>query len=76
MNDALLTVAETAKRLNVSKPTVYRRIAEGSLPAVRVGDAVGPLHIIESELQRSIYRPESGGWWAARFRQAGFLLPR
>ena len=36
----LLTVAETAAKLNVSEKTVRRLIAKGSLPALRVGGAV------------------------------------
>jgi excisionase family DNA binding protein len=71
MAETLLTVAQAAARLNVSKPTVYRRIWEGSLPAVR-GDAVGPLRIVESELERWLFRPQSpGGMAAAGSRQAG-----
>jgi excisionase family DNA binding protein len=33
----LLSPAEVALRLGVSKITVYRRISDGSLPAVRLG---------------------------------------
>jgi excisionase family DNA binding protein len=35
--EELLTVAETAKLLRVSKPTVYRWIDDGDLPAIRYG---------------------------------------
>ncbi len=31
-----LTVAEFAARLRVSEPTVYRRVADGTLPVVRL----------------------------------------
>lgn len=34
--EPLLTVSETAKRLNVSKSTVRRMINDGTLPTVRV----------------------------------------
>ena len=47
----LLTVAEAAERLRVSKPTIYRRIGDGTLPAVRLGNAFGPLRILEDELE-------------------------
>jgi putative molybdopterin biosynthesis protein len=35
-----LTVRDVARRLNVSKPHVYRLASEGVLPAFRVGRAV------------------------------------
>jgi excisionase family DNA binding protein len=52
---SLLSVAQVARRLNVSKPTLYRRIWEGQIPAVRVGDQVGPLRVREDELERWLY---------------------
>ena len=52
----LLTVPEVAERLRVSRPTVYRRIAEGSLPAVRLGDGFGPLRVDARELDDWLYR--------------------
>ncbi len=55
----LLTVPEVAERLRVSRPTVYRRIAEGSIPAVRIGERSGPLRIPENELREWLYRPEA-----------------
>ena len=33
----LLTIADTAARLNLSEHTIRRRIASGELPAVRLG---------------------------------------
>ena len=45
-----LTVAEVAARLRVSEPTVYRRIADGTLAAVRLG-AAGPIRIPVAELR-------------------------
>ena len=53
----LLTVADAAKRLNVSRPTIYRRISEGSLPALRIGPGTGPLRIDPVELECWLY-----GW--------------
>jgi excisionase family DNA binding protein len=37
--NALLTIEDVATKLNVSRDTVRRRIADGSLPVVRIGDA-------------------------------------
>ena len=56
----LLSVAQVARRLNVSKPTVYRRIWEGQLPALRIGEPVGPLRIDEAELERWLYSRPRG----------------
>jgi excisionase family DNA binding protein len=39
-----LTAAETAKRLGISLRTVRRRIADGTLPTVRIGGAVRVLY--------------------------------
>src|SRR5262245_25826050 len=44
-----LTVGETARRLNVSPATIYRRVQEGQLPAIRVGVGVGPIRIDRHE---------------------------
>ena len=52
-----LTPREVARTLNVSTATVYRRISEGSLPAVRIGEGTGPLRIDERELEEWVY-----GW--------------
>jgi excisionase family DNA binding protein len=41
---ALLTVREVARELRVSEPTAYRRIHDGQLAAVRVGED-GPLRV-------------------------------
>jgi excisionase family DNA binding protein len=51
----LLTVPEVAERLRVSRPTVYRRIAEGELPALRIVAGFGPLRVDEAELERWLY---------------------
>ena len=56
----LLTVAETAELLGVSKKTVRRRVRDGSLPAVRLGGAPHfPIRIPQSELRTWLYEPES-----------------
>jgi excisionase family DNA binding protein len=46
----LLTVAEVAARLGVSKGSVYRYITSNRLPATRLGDGLAPLRVSEREL--------------------------
>ncbi len=46
----LLTVNEAARMLRVSRASVYRRIADGQIPALRIGDGHGPLRIPSDEL--------------------------
>ncbi len=36
----MLTVADVARMLRLSKATVYRLAAEGKLPHVRIGNAI------------------------------------
>ena len=36
----MLTVADVARMLRVSKATVYKLVTEGTLPHVRVGNAI------------------------------------
>jgi excisionase family DNA binding protein len=51
VNGALLTVAEVARLARLSERTVRRRIADGELPAVRLGTGPrAPLRIGASEL--------------------------
>jgi len=38
----LLPVGEVARRCGVSRPTIYRRISESWLRALRIGDGSGP----------------------------------
>jgi len=45
----LLTIPETAARLNLSEHTVRRRVASGELPAVRLG---GLIRIDQDDLER------------------------
>jgi excisionase family DNA binding protein len=43
-----LTVAEVSRLFRVSMPTVYRRVADGQLPAVRIGATIRiPLATLE-----------------------------
>lgn len=64
----LLTVAEVAALMRVSKMTVYRLVHNGELPAVRVGrsfrvHAKRPRHVGDFVLRRGLVagrtRPES-----------------
>lgn len=54
----LLTVAEAATFLRVSRPTIYRRVADGTLAAVRIGE-LGPVRILARELERFLGSGES-----------------
>ena len=53
-----LTVEEFARRIGVARRTVYRRIADGSLPAVDVGRGNGarPCWRISQETARAFER--------------------
>ena len=52
MND-LLTVAEVAHTLRLSRLAIYRRIADGSLGAIRLGPPpAGRLRVPAAELER------------------------
>lgn len=54
----LLTVREVAQRLRLSRWSVYRKIASGELPAVRVGlGPSSPLRVDEAELEQYVYGP-------------------
>ena len=60
--EVLLSVAEVAERLRVSPQTVYRRIADGVIPALRLGP--GPndtLRVDRAELERWIYDNKQNG---------------
>ncbi|MGB8020206.1 MAG: helix-turn-helix domain-containing protein [Candidatus Nanopelagicales bacterium] len=50
----LLTVAEVAVILRLSKMTVYRMVKSGNLPALKVGRSVRvPAHVVDEYLARS-----------------------
>ncbi len=49
----LLTVDETAKALRQSRSTIRRKIAEGALTAVRLGE-FGPLRVPADELDKHL----------------------
>jgi excisionase family DNA binding protein len=65
----LLTVDEAAARLRQSRPTLYRKIEQGVIGAVRLGDR-GPLRIPEDELEAHL-RPASSARAAAGASSAG-----
>jgi excisionase family DNA binding protein len=59
---ALLTVPEVAMLLRQSRASVYRKIANGTIPAVRLTDEHGPLRVPRAELVQWIYsEPETRG---------------
>jgi excisionase family DNA binding protein len=50
----LLTVAEVAAIMRLSKMTVYRMVNSGQLPALKVGRSVRiPEHVVDEYLRRS-----------------------
>ena len=50
----LLTVAEVAAIMRLSKMTVYRMVNSGHLPALKVGRSVRiPEHVVDEYLRRS-----------------------
>ena len=51
LEEKLLTVDETAKYLNVSKPTIYRKISERLIPFHKMG---GRIYFIKNELIKFI----------------------
>jgi excisionase family DNA binding protein len=53
----LLTVVETAEVLNVSVPSINRRIADGSIPSIRLG---GRRLIPRQELEATIAKMTRG----------------
>ncbi len=49
----LLTVEQVADRLQVSRWSVYRRVAEGQLPAMKLGDGPrSPIRVDADELDQ------------------------
>lgn len=59
LKDELLTVAEAAARVKVTRHTIYRWIAEGRLPAVRYSPRVVRVRLVDLE-QRRERRPATG----------------
>jgi len=73
IKDELLTVAEAAARLKVTRHTVYRWIAEGRLPAVRYSARV--LRLRASDLERA-YARSTGPKLAVPAKGSGQALLR
>jgi excisionase family DNA binding protein len=57
--ERLLRVSEVAGRLCCGTSTVYRMVATGRLPALRLGDERGPIRVAERELEAWLWRPEA-----------------
>lgn len=54
---AYLTVPQVCKATNLSRTTVYRRIRDGSIPAVKIGGNVRiPAEDLERVLQQHMQR--------------------
>ena len=58
---ALLSVIEAAKRLNVSRATVYNLCASGELPHRRIGVGRGRIRFAEEDLKEYLERKRVGG---------------
>jgi excisionase family DNA binding protein len=54
----LIPVKEAARLANVARPTVYRAIARGELPAIRVGELAGPLRVDREAFLAWLYGPD------------------
>jgi excisionase family DNA binding protein len=59
--DGLLTVAEIAQSLRVSRMTIYRLVERGNLPSVRVGHSIRvPAAAVRAYLDGQAERPSVG----------------
>jgi excisionase family DNA binding protein len=56
----LLTVQEAARFLRQSERSVRRKIHRGDIPAVRLGNAAGPLRIPAAALQEWLFGDPEG----------------
>jgi excisionase family DNA binding protein len=52
MNRDLLTVAEAAARLRIGRSTMYKLIAQGKVPSIRIGSRL--IRIREEDLVRTL----------------------
>ena len=68
--DNLITVAEVARILNVSKTTVWRVLQRGELPSVRIGKR--PVRVRKSDLAHYIVKSNS---LAVRARAKAEVVP-
>jgi excisionase family DNA binding protein len=53
-DEPLLTVKELAVEWRQHPATIYRKIAAGEIPAVRLGEGLSALRIPRAELERSL----------------------
>jgi excisionase family DNA binding protein len=52
----LLTIPEVARRLGLHRDTIYRKIARGEIPAVRLGsESNASLRVPADELERWLF---------------------
>jgi excisionase family DNA binding protein len=62
----LLTVKELAREWRQHPASIYRKISDGTIPSVRLGDGTSALRIPRAELDAQIHR--SGGSSSASTR--------
>lgn len=62
----LMTVAELAREWRQHPASIYRKISDGTIPSVRLGDGTSALRIPRAELDAQIHR--SGGSFSASTR--------
>jgi excisionase family DNA binding protein len=58
--DSLMRVKEVAHELGQHPATIYRKVHDGSLPAVRLGPGRAAIRIDSAELERWLYAIPSG----------------
>ena len=59
MEEKLLGVRDTARRLNVSRDTVYEMLHSGSLAGIRVGDGQKVWRVRPREIERYLLKREA-----------------
>lgn len=58
--ERLLTPAEVARRLGVSRSWLYEAAKDGRVPSIRLGGPAGPLRFLEDDLVAWIERARRG----------------
>ena len=53
VQDDLLTVAECAERFRLSQGSVRRLIANGTVPAIRIGSSIRVREVVASMIQKT-----------------------
>jgi excisionase family DNA binding protein len=59
--EELLTVRELAREWRQSESTIYRKVEQGLIPSVRLGNGTSALRIPRAELERSLRRAGQAG---------------